>query len=254
MKKIEIRIANLYYDLMNLYGENGNVRAFKEFFNKQGIDAHVDNLTVNDKIDFNSYDIFYMGTGTELNSFIVLNDLTKRKNELKDAIENNKYFFFTGNSFELLGKYIINTDGKKIDALNIFDYYTSLNANNGLNNASAFRIVGEIVGKSNLIKNPIIGFQNKLGTVYENNNPLFTLTHGIGNNLETNDEGFNYKNFYGTHIIGPIFIRNPYLTNYFVKEIIKEKKKDFKIKTISSSNEVIAYKKYLENFKDLIND
>ncbi|MBQ3142141.1 MAG: hypothetical protein IJB82_01385 [Bacilli bacterium] len=253
MKQIKIKIAHLYYDLMNLYGENGNIRALKEYFSKQDITAEIHFLTVNDKIDFDEYDIFYMGMGSELNQLIVLEDLISRKKELKKAIENNKYFFFTGNSYELLGKYIIDFNGNKIKCLNIFDFYTKINTIKDLHNASTFRIVGETVAKTNLIKEPIIGFQNRAGTIYDNNYPLFEIVHGTGDKPNDIWEGFKYKNFYGTHIIGPLFIRNPYFTNYFITNIIKEKNKNYKLKLINNSIEVKAYKKYLENFKELVN-
>lgn len=252
MKQIKIKIAHLYYDLMNLYGENGNVRALKEFFKKQDINAEIHFLTVNDKIDFNDYDIFYMGMGSEINQLIVLEDLIKYKKEIKEAINNNKYFFFTGNSYELLGSHIIDFNGKEIKCLKIFDYYTKINTIKDLNNASTFRIVGETSATSNLIKEPIIGFQNKAGTIFNNASPLFKIIYGIGDKPKDNNEGFNFKNFYGTHIIGPLFIRNPYLTNYFVKKIIKEKNPKYKTKLINSTEEVKAYKTYLENFQDIV--
>ena len=55
---MKIKIAHLYYDLMNLYGEQGNILALKEAFNKQNIDTEIDTLTIKDDIDFKKYDIF----------------------------------------------------------------------------------------------------------------------------------------------------------------------------------------------------
>ena len=40
-----IRIAHLYYDLMNLYGDNGNIKAIKYQLENQGIKTIVDFLT-----------------------------------------------------------------------------------------------------------------------------------------------------------------------------------------------------------------
>ena len=50
MKKF--KIAHLYYDLMNLYGENGNVRYLVKQLERQGIDAEVHFLSMEEKIDF----------------------------------------------------------------------------------------------------------------------------------------------------------------------------------------------------------
>ena len=246
-----IKIAHLYYDLMNLYGENANVRALQTFFERQNVKIQIDYLTVDDEIDFDKYDIFYIGMGTEKSQLIVLNDLKKRKNDLKKAIENNKYFFLTGNSYELLGKYIIDFDGNKIDTLGIFDFYTKIVTIKDMNNAATFRIVGETSGFTSLIDEKVIGFQNKSGTIYDNNSPFLNITYGIGDRPNVSEEGFLYKNLYATHLVGPLFIRNPYLTNYFVKKIIKEKDYTFKFKNITNTVEFKAYKKYLENFPNI---
>ena len=47
-----IKIAHLYYDLLNLYGEQGNIMAIKKAFNNQNIDADISFLSVNNKISF----------------------------------------------------------------------------------------------------------------------------------------------------------------------------------------------------------
>ena len=106
----KILIAHLYYDLMNLYGEIGNIMALEKGFNDQDMFVEVTNLTIGDKIDFDKYDIYYIGCGSESNQLIVINDLLKYKDKIKNAIDNGKHFIFTGNSYELLGKYIEKND------------------------------------------------------------------------------------------------------------------------------------------------
>lgn len=245
---MKIKIAHLYYDLMNLYGENGNIRALKREFERQNVKTEVYFLTVDDNIDFNEYDIFYIGMGSENSQLIVLNDLKKRKQEIIDVINDGKYFFLTGNSYELFGKYIIDFDNNKIECLDIFSYYTKIINFSNLENASKFRIVGEIIAESGLIDKKIIGFQNRSGTIYDNDSPLLTLIKGTGNKPKDNNEGYIYKNFYATYTIGPLFIRNPYLTKYFIKRIIKEKNEEYKLKIYNNTTEIKAYNQYLENF------
>ena len=106
----KIKIAHLYYDLMNLYGENGNIMALEKGFNDQDMYTETSNLTIGDKIDFNKYEIYYMGCGSEENQSLVIEDILKYKDKIKNAIENNKHFIFTGNSYEILGKYIEKTN------------------------------------------------------------------------------------------------------------------------------------------------
>ena len=48
MKKF--KIAYLYYDLMNLYGENGNIRYLEKKLKEQDIDVQIELLSIPDKI------------------------------------------------------------------------------------------------------------------------------------------------------------------------------------------------------------
>ena len=218
-----IYIAHLYYDLMNLYGEIGNIKALKYSLENSGIKVVIDNLTIKDNIDFNRYDIIYIGSGTENNQLLVLNDLLRYKEEIKEYIENNKFILATGNSIDLFGKSI-----NKNNALNIFEY-TSKTIDK--------RIVGDVIIPYKNIKNKIIGFQNRESFIENNKYPLFSEELGV-----------NYKNFYGTYIIGPLLVRNPEFNKYLTNKIIKNKNKKFKPKKLDLKLETQAYNKYLETY------
>ena len=117
----KIKVCHLYYDLMNLYGENANIRAIENMCEYHGITCEVSLKTINDKIDFNSYDIYYMGSGDEKSELLVLEDMIKYKDKIKASIESGKTFIITGNASELFGSYIIDND-VKYDALSVFNY------------------------------------------------------------------------------------------------------------------------------------
>lgn len=239
-----INILHLYYDLLNLYGENANTRCLYNELKRNNIKVNIDYRSINEQINFDKYDIIYIGSGSEDNLFIALNDIMKRRNDIKKYIENNGYLILTGNSMDLFGKYIINND-EEIDTLNIFDYYVKLTNEKMFNNASGYRIVGEVNASTNLIKEKIIGFQNRCDLVYDIKDPLFKTSKDYSNDYNSESEGFHYKNVYATHIIGPLFIRNPYFTDYLLNKICKEHKLKYKKEESSLK---IAYKKYLENF------
>lgn len=222
-----IYIAHLYYDLMNLYGEIGNIKALTHSLEEQKIKVVVDKLSIIDDIDLSKYDIIYIGSGTENNLQIVLNHLIKYKDDLKKYIESNKFIFLTGNSIELFGKSI-----NEKEALNIFNYTSK---------SIATRIVGDVIVPFENIDD-IIGFQNR-GSIIENNDyPLFK-----------NDLGVNYKNLFGTYILGPILIRNPMFNKYIIKKILKSKNKNLKIKNLDLKLDKKAYNNYLENYYNLQN-
>ena len=76
---MEIKILHLLYDLMNLYGEYGNVNVIKYRLEKQGANVLVDKKTIGDEIHFNDYDFIYMGSGTEKNQLVALDFLKNYK-------------------------------------------------------------------------------------------------------------------------------------------------------------------------------
>ena len=239
-----INVLHLYYDLLNLYGENANSRCIKYNLENNKIKVNVDLKSLHDKVDFSKYDIVYIGMGSEDNLLLALKDIHKYKDDLKKYIEDDKYLILTGNSMDLFGKYI-EVDDKKINALGIFNYYSKFIKEISFKNASTDRIVGEVNGTCKLINEKIIGFQNRCDLVFNVKTPLFKLNENFSNDMNSKNEGFTYKNVYATHIIGPLLIRNPYLTDYILKGLCESKKLKYEISDETSIN---AYKKYLENF------
>ena len=56
-------------------------------------------------------------------------------------------------------------------------------------------------------------------------------------------EGVYYKNFFGTHVLGPILVRNPLFLKYFMNKLTNKKLKyDLKL-------EQLAYNTFINNFK-----
>lgn len=220
-----IKIANLYYDLMNYYGEQGNVVALKTAIEYAGFKVNVKTLSVDDEIDFEKYDIFYMGMGTKRNQEIVRKDILKYKDKIENVIDK-KMFIMTGNSYELFGKKI---DDKK--CLGVFNFESK----------TTDRIVGEQVFKSDIIKETIIGFQNRFSSNNIKDDYLFEVIKGTGNDSESKVEGIHKNNFFGTYLLGPILIRNPYFKDALLKYIgidkVNTKLVDYK-----------AYHEYLKNF------
>lgn len=64
---MEITIGHLYYDLMNLYGEIGNIKVLTYHLKNQGIKVNIKNLSIDDDINFDELDLIYIGSGTNNN-------------------------------------------------------------------------------------------------------------------------------------------------------------------------------------------
>ncbi len=236
---MKLKIGYLYYDLLNLYGENGNIKALKNLLESMDIKTEIHFITIGDKINFDKFDFVYIGAGTEENLEIALKDLLKYKDELKKYIDNNKFFLATGNSIDLFGKYITEKDNKKIKCLNLFNYRVK---------REDFRMIDEAIFKCDFIDKPLIGFQNQYSVMQENKNPMFKVIKGIGSFPKSPKEGVHYKNFYGSYLVGPILVRNPHFLEYLVKEIVLSKDPNYKFKRFNLKEEYSAYNSFINNF------
>lgn len=232
-----IKIAHLYYDLMNLYGEHGNILVLTHHLEEHHIKVITHYLSIEDKIDFNHYDLFYIGSGSNPSFKLVLKELMTHQNEIKECMKEKKFFLITGNALDFFGKMIHFEDGSIMNGLGILDYETFM---------TPFRIVGEQTLKFSKINEEVIGFENRASILKEvHEETLFTVKNGTGYAPKVKEEGIHKSNFFGTYLLGPILVRNPYLTEYLVSLILK--KKNLEYQYIDCIDEVKAYHEYQKN-------
>ena len=185
---MEIKLLHLYYDIMNLYGEYGNIKVLEQHLKDQGASVIVDKKTINEKINLNEYDFIYIGSGTEKNQEVILEDIMKNyKEQFKKVVEENKIILLTGNSYEILGKSI---NGK--EALNILNFEVE---------RTEKRVTADIIARSEKLQNKVVGFVNNMSSIKNNENPLFEIEFGQGESKDNKKEGITYKNVIGTHLI-----------------------------------------------------
>jgi len=232
-----IKIAHLYYDLMNLYGEHGNVLCLTHHLEEHNIKVITHYFSIDDDIDFEKYDIFYIGSGSKEAFSIVLEDILKRKEKIEEAISNNKFFLVTGNALDLFGKSYHTLNEIEMETLDILEYEAF---------ETDFRIVGEQTFLHSKIEEELIGFVNRNSVLkFVKEKHLFEVVNGTGYVPKSIVEGIWKKNFYGTYLLGPIFIRNPYFTEYIVKEILSQKHIPYK--EYKEPVEIKAYQEYKKN-------
>jgi len=214
----------MYFDLLNLYGENANVRALVKSLENHGQKVRVDFKSIEDNIKINDYDFIYLGSGLDEAIELVKKDLKKYKKDLKKYINDNKYILVTGNAIDALED-ILNYKVKKID----------------------FRIVGEQVFTFNGLDKLVIGFQNRNSVIYDiKEDSLFEVYKGCGYDPSSKNEGIRKNNLYATYLLGPILVRNPYLLEYFIKNLLESK--NIKYTKIKKDVSYVAYEEYLKNF------
>ncbi|KGE58757.1 hypothetical protein SPYSS1447_0876, partial [Streptococcus pyogenes SS1447] len=75
----DLTIAHLYGNLMNTYGDNGNILMLKYVAEKLGARVTVDIVSINDTFEQDDYDIVFFGGGQDYEQSIVAKDLPSKK-------------------------------------------------------------------------------------------------------------------------------------------------------------------------------
>ena len=124
MSQREIQIVHLYPDLLNLYGDKGNIACMKKRLAWRGIDVTVTECTNRDhSMDLSRADIIFVGGGSDREQEIVCSLLLKKKQELSDYVESGGTLVAVCGGYQLLGKYYQTADAK-IEGLGILDIAT----------------------------------------------------------------------------------------------------------------------------------
>ncbi len=202
-----MKIEVLFPEFCNLYGDTQNMRYLKQCMPEaEFIETSLAEEPVFAK---EKVDLIYLGPMKERTQEKVIKKLLPYKERIQELIENNTIFLFTGNALEVLGEYIENEDGSKIEAVGIFDVHAKRDMLNRYN--------GMVLGEVENIE--IVGFKATFSFLYGNNEDkyFFETQKGIGLNKESKLEGIRKNNFIGTYIIGPILIINPLFTKYLMK-------------------------------------
>lgn len=216
----EIKILYLYPDILDLYGDIGNIKVLKYRMEKRGISVIVDTYSIGDKApDFSSYDIVFSGGGADNEQKILSEDLVQYKDKIKEAVNKGVFFLLICGSYQLFGKYYKGVDGEIIPGLEVFDYYTE-----AIEDRSK-RCIGNIVLEieTDGEKTKIIGFENHGGQTFDTKENFGSVLFGNGNKFGDSKEGFRINNVIGTYLHGPLLSKNPKLTDYIIKYSLERK-------------------------------
>ena len=212
---MEITIHHFYPDLLNTYGDIGNILAIKNRCKKRGISTILNNVHLNDIPELNKGDIVFIGGGQDFEQSLVTKDLLSKKEILHNFIENGGVTLCICGGYQLLGKSYTTVTGEVLEGLSILNIETK---------SSNIRNIGNIIIKNEELNETYVGFENHAGKTYINDHtPLGKCLVGHGNNGEDNTEGLIYKNLIGTYIHGPLLPKNPEITDRLILNSLKEK-------------------------------
>ena len=226
-----IKILYLYPDMLELYGDYGNIQVLKYRIESRGYKAIIDRYSIGDMApNFNDYDIVFAGGGADNEQSILAEDLVKYKENIKEAVNNGVFFLLICGAYQLFGKYYKGVEGNIIPGLEVFDYYTVANPDRKK------RCIGNIVIDANLrssnndtdssesnTKTKVIGFENHGGQTFDISNSFGNVLFGNGNKFGDSEEGFFKDNVIATYLHGPLLSKNPELCDYIIKYCLDRK-------------------------------
>ncbi|MBR5951588.1 MAG: glutamine amidotransferase [Actinomycetaceae bacterium] len=216
---MELRICHLYPDLLNLYGDRGNIIALKRRCEARGITVTVDECSVGDPVQAGSADIFFIGGGQDFEQEVLLADLgTGKAGEIRAAIEDERIFLAICGGYQLLGQYYRTWDGIQMDFVGALDLHTV---------GSKERMIGNYMFETSALSggSTVVGFENHSGKTYLGRGvePMGRVLAGYGNNGEDGTEGARYRGVFGTYSHGSLLPKNPELADFIVAAALTRK-------------------------------
>ena len=213
-----LKILYLYPDMLELYGDYGNIQVLKYRIESRGYKAIIDRYSIGDAApNFNDYDIVFAGGGADNEQSILANDLIKYKDNIKEAVNNGVFFLLICGAYQLFGKYYKGVEGNIIPGLEVFDYYTVANPDRKKRCIGNIVIDANLSSSNDIIKTKVIGFENHGGQTFNISDSFGNVLFGNGNKFGDSEEGFFQNNVIATYLHGPLLSKNPELCDYIIK-------------------------------------
>lgn len=207
---MELRVAHLYPDVMNIYGDRGNVIALRYRCEARGIAFNLTEVNVGDPFVPDDFDVILIGGGQDREQRRIADDLLQRGPAIRGAIDEGMPALAVCGGFQLFGHRYVDHEGGIIPGIGVFDLETRHPG------PVADRSIGNVVLET--AEGEIVGFENHGGRTYlaPGQEPFGRVRRGGGNNHEDGTEGARRKNAIGTYLHGSLLPKNPALADELI--------------------------------------
>ncbi len=203
-------LAHLYPDLLNIYGDRGNVLALARRAGWRGIEVDVRPVGIGDAFDPTGVDLVCVGGGEDSKQAAAAADLARRGEALRVAVEDGLPVLAVCGGYQLLGHYYQPARGPRLPGAAVLDAHTV---------AGERRLVGNVVCESAM--GTLVGFENHSGRTFlgPGCQPLGRVRPGAsgGNNGEDGGEGALWHRCVGTYLHGSLLPKNPHLADFLLR-------------------------------------
>jgi lipid II isoglutaminyl synthase (glutamine-hydrolysing) len=204
---MHLKLAHLYAQAMNIYGDRGNVLTLLRRAQWRGITVELQAIEAGEtQAGWEDHDLYFMGGGQDAQQLAIQQDLlSHKKAPLTHAAANGAVFLTICGGYQLLGHYYKPHNSPELKGLSLIDAYTVAGSTRFIGNVVAQRPSGE----------PLVGFENHSGLTYlgKEVQPLAKVAHGHGNNGKDGFEGAKVGKLYGTYLHGSLLPKNPQLAD-----------------------------------------
>lgn len=225
---MKIKCAWMYHDIMDLYGDKGNIMTLSKRAQARGIDFEVDTIGIGQEADLCQYDLCFMGGGADKEQVALIPDLLKRKDNIHQAIAQNTFFFLICGGYQLFGQYYETVDHQKIKGVQVGSYYS-------LTGKDKSRCIGNVVCDANLdgIHLRLVGFENHGGQTMNVEHPLGRVIQGNGNAFDAGMEGYYDGHILGTYLHGPLLPKNGELADFVLVKALQKRHPEFTLQDLA---------------------
>lgn len=213
-------IAHMLPDLLNLYGDGGNVRILEQRLRWRGIPVEVRRIQHGEAVDFSQVDLVFMGGGPDREQKLASEQLLAMRDELAAYVEGDGPLLAICGGYQILGRQWLWGD-ELVPGLGLIDMETRRPG------TSADRLIDNMVLESPLAAHPVVGYENHAGRTYLGEGVegfgRVVSSCGHGNNDDDRVEGARYKNVVGTYSHGPLLSKNPEVADWLLARALERR-------------------------------
>src|SRR5438445_13026339 len=112
----------LYPDLMNIYGDRGNILTLLKRAEWHGLEPHLVELGRGAATEMQDVDVFFFGGGQDREQALIYDDLRQYKQEsLQRAVDDGVQILAVCGGYQLLGHYYQTAGGERFDGIGMLD-------------------------------------------------------------------------------------------------------------------------------------
>jgi CobQ-like glutamine amidotransferase family enzyme len=232
----------LYPDLMNIYGDRGNILTLLKRAEWRGFEAKLVELGRGTTRQMEEVDVFFFGGGQDREQALVYEDLLEFKQPpLEHAVANGAGILAVCGGYQLLGHYYQTADGERFPGIGMIDVRTE---------AGKKRFIGDVVVETDIATlepKTLVGFENHSGRTFlgPKAKPLGQVKLGHGNNGSDKKEGLVQGNVVGTYMHGSLLPKNPHLADYLIRNALIRRGVN-ELSPLDDSVELAAHERILQ--------